>query len=481
MNDERHDPDEILRTYGGAPDHLPGFQALLMTSLGEADLEMGRAPRAPWWRRSHEAFNGRRLRLAAALAAAVAVAAVVLIGVPGISRMSGPEPVSAAQVIQKALDALSSGKTVQADTTEKSAVALLPGGVTVYAVEHSRLLVRSDGSFRETLTDKPQTSKPVQQRDRADAADWAYDAASGMLREYWRGWDSEAGPRGSYVNRFEVTTGFPLGPPDFWANVRLTGIGATARALQAGHVGTLETTSYDGRPAWVISTSLRAGSDPRLTEDETYSITIDQQTCLLTRFQTLKDGVVQLDYSWHNVRVDEPLPDTAFTFAPPKGAKVVRKDGGFRRLPLARIGSAASYVTLVPAWLPNGFAQRWAAVAAKATTANQVTRGRDVVAVQYVRGFDTFTVTTRIVGDPQSAASDDPIEPDISWAGILRKDVRLTTGSFAGVTAAVVVGPRTTTPHLWAVKGRLLLTIAGSATTRELIAVAESLRPYRPD
>ena len=72
-----------------------------------------------------------------------------------------------------------------------------------------------------------------------------------MLREYWRGWDSEAGPRGSHVNRFEVMTGFPLGPPDFWANVRLTGISATARALQAGHVGTLETTSYDGRPAWV--------------------------------------------------------------------------------------------------------------------------------------------------------------------------------------------------------------------------------------
>ena len=159
MNDERHDLHGILRTHGGAPEHRAGSEAGLMAGLDEADREMGRAPRAPWWRRSHEAFNGRRLRLAAALAAAVAVAAVVLIGVPGISRMSGPEPVSAAQAISSA-GRPPSGKTVQADTHEKSAVVLLPGGVTVVRRRALPPPVRSDGSYRETLTDKPQTSKP---------------------------------------------------------------------------------------------------------------------------------------------------------------------------------------------------------------------------------------------------------------------------------------------------------------------------------
>ena len=272
-------------------------------------------------------------------------------------------------------------------------------------MKHDRLLMRSDGSFRSTQTDRPQTSKPMQMRDRADAADSAYDAASGVFREYSRGWDWDAGPRGSYVDRVEVTTGYPLGPPDCWANVALAGVSATARALQAGGVATVETTSYDGRPVWVISGSKRAGSDPRLTGDETYSITVDQQTCLPIRFQILVSGVLQLDYSWHNVRVDEPLPDTAFTFAPPKGAKVVRKDAGFRRLPLARIGSTAGYVTLLPAWLPTGYVQRWTAVAARSTTANEVTEGRHVVAVEYVRGFDTLTITTRTVNDPQTAAA----------------------------------------------------------------------------
>ena len=183
-------------------------------------------------------------------------------------------------------------------------------------------------------------------------------------------------------------------------------ISATARALQADGAATLETTSYDGRPVWVVSGSKRAAASG-LSDDETYSITIDQQTCLPTRVQMLSvDGVLQLDYSLHNVRVDEPLPDTAFTFAPPKGAKVVRNDAGFRRLPLARIGSTPGHVTLLPTWLPAGYVQRWTAVAARSTTANGVTEGRDVVALQYVRGFDALTVTTRTVADPQRRRDD---------------------------------------------------------------------------
>ena len=31
------------------------------------------------------------------------------------------------------------------------------------------------------------------------------------------------------MNRAEVTTGYPLGPPDCWANVALGGLGATVR------------------------------------------------------------------------------------------------------------------------------------------------------------------------------------------------------------------------------------------------------------
>jgi hypothetical protein len=475
MNDERLDLNETLRRHTSAPDHLPGFEARLLSGLDEADREMGRVtggwlpwsggPRSLWSR--HPV-----LASAATIGIAAAVATAVLIGVPGISRLSGPQSVSAAEVLQKTLDALSSGRTVQADATLKEVASLSPE----YNVTHSRVLLRSDGSFRQTQTDRPQTSKPEQMRDRADAADTAYDAASGVFRDFRRGWDWDAG---GYVNRVEVTTGYPLGPPDRWANEQFD-ISATARALQAGGAATLESASYDGRPVWVVSGSKQAAASG-LSDDETYSITIDQQTCLPTRVQMFSVGVLQLDYSLRDVRVDEPLPDTAFTFAAPKGATVVRKDGGFRRVPLHRIGPESRRVTLLPAWLPAGYVHRWTAVAARATTANGMMEGRDVVALQYVRGFDALTVTTRIVTYPRAAAKIDPVEPDTSWADLVHRDVRLTSGAFAGVVARVVVAPYITTPHLYAVKDDVLLTVSGSATAEELIAIVESLRSYRPD
>ena len=474
MNDERHDLSEILRVHASAPGHLPGFEARLLNGLDEADREMGRAS-GGWlrWPRGSRSLWSRHPVLASAIVVgiAAAVAVAILVGVPGVTRLSGPQPVSAAQVLQKALHALSTGKTMQADATVREVASLSPE----YSVTHSRVLLRSDGSFRQTQTDRPQTSKPPQMRDRADAADMAYDAAGGVFRDYSRGWDWDVG---GYVNRVEVTTGYPLGPPDRWANEQFD-ISATARALQADGAATLETASYDGSPVWVVSGSKRAAAS--LSDDETYSITIDQRTCLPTRVQMFSVGVLQLDYSLHNARVDEPLPDTAFTFAPPKGAKVVRSDAGFRRVPLTRVGSSSGRVTLLPTWLPAGYVQRWTAVAARSTTANGVTEGRDVVALQYVRGFDALTVTTRTVADPQSAATVDPIEPDTYWADLVHRDVRLTAGAFAGVTARVVVASYTTIPHLYAVKNGVLLTVAGGATAEELIAIAESLRPYRPN
>jgi len=417
----------------------------------------------------------RRPAMAAAVAVGIAAAvlAAVLTGLPGVSRLTGPEPVSAAEVVQKALHALSSGRTIQADATEKYATALLSGPVAEYAVVRSRVLMRSDGSFRFTRTDPPDTSGtampdayapgplPIDPND----FDAAYDAVNGVVRDYYL--SSEwPGPR------VDVTTGYALGPPDRWANFQAD-LSAVALALQAGHVGTLTTTTYDGRPAWVVSMS---GSLALRRPGETYSITIDQKTCLPVRFQIAGSGVILLDYSWHNVRADEPLPETVFTFAPPGGVRVYRDDDGFRRVSIDRIDTAAGYVLLQPAWLPAGYEQTWVAIASRATTANGMTEGRHVVDVQYTRGFDALTVTTRVVSDARTAATVDPIEPDTVWAGIVAKDVRLTGGAFAGVTARVVVAPQTTIPHLYAVKDDVLLTVAGSATAKELIAIAESLQ-----
>ncbi len=425
--------------------------------------------------------NSHRWAMGGVVAAAV-VLGLLLIGVPGVSRVSGPPPVSAAQVIQKMLHALASGGTLQADSLDRLRV-----GADTYVVRHARVLLRSDGSVRFTQTDKPEVSRPEWARDRYDANVFAYDSEHGVYRDYVRGWDPDTGPSGAYLNQVVVTKGYPLGPPDA-APVFAYDFSAVARALQAGAEASLRTTTYQGRPAWVISISDRVAIGSQLagvaaarwagaSGDEVAATTVDQETCLPMRFQVLVGGVVQFEYRWTNVRVNEPLPDRAFAFAPPKSAKVVHKDGGFRRVPLSAIASATGREPLLPAWLPSGYTQRWAAIAATSTTANGATRGRDVVAVQYARGFDGLTVTTRTVDDPRHAAEVDPVEDEIWWADLLSKHVRLTKGSFAGATAQFVLGPQISIPHLWVVKDGVMLTVAGGVTAGELVRIAESMRP----
>jgi hypothetical protein len=209
-------------------------------------------------------------------------------------------------------------KTLQADTTDRWATAELPGGVWEYTVTHARMLLRSDGSSRWTQTDKPQTGTPLRLRTRDDARDTAYDAVHGVFRDYYRGWDWEAGRSGRYENRFEVTTRFPLGEPDTSDAGGGTALSTLARALQAGGKATLETTVHEGRPVWVISISTGAATGLQMDVEETAVITVDQETNLPVGFRIVVDGAVMLDNNWSNVRVDEPLPDSAFTFTAPR-------------------------------------------------------------------------------------------------------------------------------------------------------------------
>jgi hypothetical protein len=462
------------------------------------DLAARRAPsraspltRVLAWLRSH------RL-IAAAAAAAVVVSGVFFIGVPElsriggpqVSRIGGPQPASARQVIEQMLRAFASGRTLQADTVDRTWAYRTFDGRDVYTSRHGRVLLRSDGSLRWTQTDRPQASRPEWQRDRYDAEVFAYDAEHAVYRDYLRGWDVDARP-GAYVDRVVVTTGYPVGPPD--VQVPFTyDFSGVPRAMQAGTKAMLATTTYEGRPAWIISIPDSAvigrKSDAVAVaalgrSGDTVSVaTVDRQTCLPMRFQWLVGGVVLLESRWTNVRVNVPLPDSAFRFAPPKGAEVVRRNDGFRRVPLSAIASTTGRDVLLPAWLPAGYARRWVAIAARSTSANGATEGRDVVAVHYTRGFDGLTVTTRTVADPEGAARYDPVEEEdlLWWADLLCKSVRLAKGSFAGATAQVVLGPVINTPHLWVVKDGVMLTLAGSASVRELVAVAESVQPYEP-
>jgi hypothetical protein len=412
------------------------------------------------------AVFARRRRLAlglAAVAAAALIAGVLLVGPPG---GGGPEPVAADEVLRQAMRALSSGRTLTAEVAIRVRTNDAWTSPARYDVDRYGILLNADGSYRLTGRGGSKigwlagagSHQPIEV---------VFNARRGVLSTY--------SPGQGLVER----VGYPLGPPDRWAGlVTEYDFSAAARALEAAGATRLRTAVYGDRPAWAITCSMSSGpSRPAITDRGLlFEITIDKATAFPVCFKAFMDGTMQAEISYSSVRVDAPLPDQAFELKAPAGAPVRRVHDGFRRAPLARIARLPGYMTLVPARVPRGYRLTQTAAAPHAVTANRAVEGRRVVALQYARGFDSLTVTTRTLAH-RWAASYDPLEPDQSWAGVVAWPATIRAGAFRGVTAQVVVAPVTTTPHLWAVKDGVLLTIAGSATAEELLGVAASLEP----
>jgi hypothetical protein len=362
--------------------------------------------------------------------------------------------------------ALSSGRTLTAEVAIRVRTNDVWTSPARYDVDRYGILLSADGSYRLTGRGGSKigwlagagSHQPIEV---------VFNARRGVLTTY--------SPGQGLIERI----GYPLGPPDRWAGlVSEYDFSAAGRALEAVGASQLRAVFYENRPAWVITCSQASGPSRPAISDEwpIYELTIDKETAFPVCFKAFVDGELQAEISYSNVRVDAPLPDQAFELEAPVGAPVRRIQDGFRRAPLAEIASLPGYTTLVPARVPRGYRLTQAAAAPHAVTANRAVEGRRVVTLQYARGFDSLTVTTRTLAH-RWAASYDPLEPDQSWAGVVAWPATIRAGAFRGVTAQVVVAPVTTTPHLWAVKDGVLLTIAGSATAEELLAVAASLEP----
>jgi hypothetical protein len=183
--------------------------------------------------------------------------------------------------------------------------------------------------------------------------------------------------------------------------------------------------------------------------------------------------------------VNEPLPRAAFTMEPPPGAHVGHVDLGFHRMTLDKAASTPGVTPLVPGWEPSGYELAQAAVADRAAFTREIGGVEvafdtpDVLALQYTRGFDRLTVSTRAVRDSGYTVAVDPVDEfDQAWSRRARTVAPIATGAFAGATARILVASTTSVPHLWAVKDGVLLTIAGGATAEELLSMAESLQFY---
>jgi hypothetical protein len=437
------------------PDHGPGYWQEVRLHVGEIAAE----DRRPGLRRRLRAVLAPHpLRLALAAAAVAAVAAVALLA--GLPHTSGPQGVSAAEVLDRALAAYSSGHTWQADLAVRFYASDM-WDPPRYDVVHIRVLRDAQGSYRLTWYDETSGGRRV-------TAVEVYDATVGrrvLFEREGRSW--------------RVVTGYPLGPPDV-EPVPLDW-GATMRAVAAAGNVRLGETVIDGRPVWTATCTKgeMAGLPPDKVDWLVYTIAVDKETWLPVRVREVAAGILRVDYRFRDLRVDSPLPRHAFS-PPPRGLTIRRSDLGFKRVTLDQARAAPGVIALVPGVVPDGYELSGVAVAPRAFTANHVVKARNVFALQYVSGFDALTVSTRTIADGYYTADDDPCDDraDPAWSKVARREVTIASGAFVGAKARVLVATTSAQPHLWAVKDGVLLTIAGGATAEELLAIAESLRVY---
>ena len=504
------------------PDYPPDFMANVWARIDE---EAGKVPAAGTARtRPRRWFWTRRRLLAGLAAAAIAAgaAAAFLFGLPGAADKTGPPPVSAAVVVQSAQRALESAQTLVADCTTSSwglADWMTPDSVPVRGNHHMvtrfRLTLRADGSYRQTLV--PITLKEAMRLARAGTSvrgledDTSYDAATGVRRSYYRGSDTRGYDRPfsteAVLTDAQVTTGCAPDQPD-WLAQSYQGrfdfaVGGFMRALPAVAGGDARPATYEGRPVWIVtahlpllwemwevsgtrSWSLKGPAIDRL------AVTVDQQTRLPLRTQAWYKGVLFSETRLENARVNVALPSNTFTLVFPPGTKVSRHDMGFRSVSLGGAAARVGHDLFVPTKVPAGCTLSQVAVGAgvDSQTGSRAPQETGVVSLRYARGFDAVTVSTRRVERPREFAQKDALGYDygmpssgsfsVPQGGYVPGPavVRLTAGALAGSRARLVTGPLIV-PHLWAVKGHLLLTIAGAATEDELVAMANSMKTYQ--
>ncbi len=443
----------------GEPEHAAGYwQAVRAQVAG-----VSRRPQpAGTWRRLRGALSLRPVRLALAAAALAAVAVAVLLS--GLPTADGPQPVSAEEVIRRAVQAYSSGRTWQTDTVNR-----LPNHGETYL---SRMTRDADGSYSLTQYDPEDEAAFLAGTEGCRVTSvTAYDARTGVLRRS----DLTAGT-------FSIVRGWPLGPPDMDPQTSPSGqdVGAILRALEAYGRVKLEPTVVAGRPAWTVTFTGGdlAGRPYSVLRAAVYQATVDAKTWLYLRMRFENAGMLIGEASTVRSWVDRRVPGGKFVLRPPDGATVTSRDRGFRRVSLAEAAAEPGVVAVLPGRLPAGYVLSAVAVAEQAYTANHYVPGRHVFEAQYTCGFDALTISTRTLTDRYYRTDLDPFEytNDRGWVGLAGTRARITSGAFAGAEATILIATQSSSPHLWAVKDGVLLTVAGGASAKELLAVAGSLQ-----
>ena len=458
------------------PEFGEGFWQTFADGLAdEPDVALPREwRRRPW------------LRLAAVAAAAAVVAVFILwFGLPGIDKVKvpgseqgpvvvGPEPATAAQVLANIKQAYADGRFVQG-------TVIVSGGKE----RRSTFYAAADGSSR--------AENPGDAGGRGFTN--IYNASlrtSWIYAPEWSDGDELA------AETAYLFTGHAAGPPDRYDG--FAGVyGGFARAAAAARDADVTSSVYDGRPVWVLTCSVRPGPTVETGPEEstTYrqvdriAITVDEETCYPLRVQEYYKGDMSRETRIEDFRVPSSVPEGLFEFTFPEDAEVQAMDQGFREIELENVRNETGYAPAVPRWFPGEYTLRQVTVADESEVpvpGEQDIRpdylafaSRDVVSARYGQGFLNITVTTRRLLDVKAAKQGDPFDGVTDFYMAYEKppqEVELTSGAFKGSTASMYTVDLVL-PHIWFIKGDLLVTVAGDATARELVRIANSLELLR--
>ena len=245
------------------------------------------------------------------------------------------------------------------------------------------------------------------------------------------------------------------------------------RALLAAEDPRVTETTYDGRPAWILSVETVPNAIVPEFSGDRLDVTVDKASGMPERVLETKNGRFLRELRIEGLAVNADVPAGTFTLDFPPDAEVSHVDEGFRRVGLDDVQGAVGYAPLVPNWLPAGFELAEVAVAKEGRPTG--TEGgnpvsRDVVSLSYRRGLDQVLVTTRSAqGGPWS----DPLATGEGFVDT-PEGVVLTGGALDGRNAQILLAPRGI-PHLWVQTDDLIVTVSGALGRAQLLQVAESL------
>jgi outer membrane lipoprotein-sorting protein len=428
------------------PEHRPDFHARLHYLLADE-----RSARLAEERRRTR--SRRRLSWTIRLAAAAAVvSAAAIVGFPHTD--AGPRPATAAEVKARVADALASVRTMSGEIAYEATDPLTGSSRSRWS-----FALTAKGDFRL--------------RQANGGTDFAYDAAQGVERSLNQSASIQNEPTLFGTESKGLAPGRPDPGPSDWLLQR--DLGAVVRAMRAAEDPRVETTTYKGRPAWLVDVPVPTNAI--YPDADRFQITVDQETGIPVRVIATLDGKFKSELRVENLAVDPELAHDAFTLTFPHDVSVNETDAGFRRVSLDEVAGAVGYAPLVPAVVPEGYGLAEVAVARRSAPTG-VEGGnppsRDVVSLSYRRGLDQFIITTRLRQVPGSVDRwDDPLG---SGEGIrdTPENITLEGGALSGLRADLLIAPRSV-PHLWTLTENLVVTVSGDLSRAELLSVAQSL------